>query len=108
MTIIGFAAQADIIGRRIQVAWEFVPAAGETLADVPPVTLRRKQRDYAFPTATPPPPDPYLVYDASSFPPAPVPGVLSVTDLDGWEKTWNAERHVYEPISVAVWAGGRF
>jgi phage tail-like protein len=107
MTISGFAAQADIVGRRVQLAWEFIPAAGETLADVPPLTLRRKQRDYAFPAVTSPT-DPYLVYDASTFPPAPVPGALRVTDLDGWERTRHAERHVFEPISVAVWAGGRF
>jgi phage tail-like protein len=107
MTITGFVARADIVGRRVQLAWEFIPASGETLADVPPVTVRRKQRDYAFPSSAPSP-DPYLVYDTTTFPPPPVPGVLNVTDLDGWERYWNSERQVFEPISVAVWAGGRF
>jgi phage tail-like protein len=105
MTITGFAARADIVGRRVRVAWEFVPDAGESLADVPPLVLRRKPRDYEFPPA---PTNDDLVYDASAFPPAPVLGALSVTDLDGWETIADGERRVYEPISVAVPANGRF
>jgi phage tail-like protein len=106
MTITSFAAQADIVGRRIRIAWDFVPAAGEALADSPVVVLRRKQRDYAFPV--PGGTDPYLVYDAANFPPAPVAGSLIVTDLDDWETIQDGERHVYQPISVAVSANGRF
>jgi phage tail-like protein len=106
MNIVGFAARGDIVGRRVRVGWEFVPASGETLADIPSVTLRRKQRDYAYPAAATP--DPYLVYDTNSFPPAPVSGALTVTDLDGWEKTVDGERILFESISVAVAAGGRF
>ena len=100
MKVSGFAATADIVGRRIRVTWEFVPEDPETLADIPPVTLRRKLRDFAFPT--PATPDPYLVYDSNAFPPAPVPGELTVTDLPTWEVTQDNERTVFEPVSVAV------
>jgi phage tail-like protein len=99
MNISGFSAQADIVGRRIKIAWEFVPETGETLANIPPVRLLRKQRDFAYPQ---PSSGSNLVYDTSTFPPAPVPGALSVTDLDGWEKISSSERHVFEPVSVAV------
>ena len=71
MNVSGFTASADIVGRRVRVGWDFVPEVSETLADIPPVTLRRKLGDYAFPTAVP---DPYLVYDSITFPPAPIPG----------------------------------
>ncbi len=105
MNVSGFVASADIIGRRVRISWDFVPQDPETLADVPPVTLRRKLRDFAFPSATRP--DPYLVYDSTSFPPAPIPGALSVTDLPSWQKNWNGSLTVFEPVSVAVFAGGR-
>ncbi|MBB6253160.1 phage tail protein [Nitrospirillum iridis] len=106
MKVTGFAARADIVGRRIRVTWQFVPGMGETLADIPPVTLRRKRRDYAYPA--PGAPDPYLVYDSTGFPPPPVAGVLTVTDLDGWEEIGDGERRVFEPLSVAIFTGGRY
>jgi phage tail-like protein len=106
VNIEGFAARADIVGRRVRISWCFVPQPGETLADIPPVTLRRKQRDYAYPP--PASPDPYLVYATQLFPPVPVPGALTVTDLDGWQKIIGGERFVFEPISVAIATGGRF
>jgi phage tail-like protein len=106
VNIAGFAARADIVGRRIRISWAFVPEPGETLADIPPVTLRRKLRDYAYPAVDDP--DPYLVYDSNGFPPAPVPAALTVTDLDGWERVANGERVVVEPVSVAILVSGQF
>ena len=104
MTVSGFAASADIVGRRVRICWEFVPEDSETLADAPPVTLRRKRSDFDFPA--PAAPDPYLVYDSTTFPPAPGGGV-SVTDLASWEVNTNGLRTVYEPVSVAIAVGGR-
>jgi phage tail-like protein len=76
MRIEGFAARADIVGRRIAVSWDVVPGEGETLADAPVLTLRRKERDFEFP-----PPgagDPFLVYASTAFPPA----GARVTEID--------------------------
>ncbi|WP_437594140.1 two-component regulator propeller domain-containing protein [Sorangium sp. So ce1000] len=107
MKISDFTATADLVGRRVRIAWTFEPEAGETLADVPPVALRRKLHDYAFP---PPPggpdPDPWLVYDTNHFPPAPGPGV-AISDLPSWEEIDDGTRTVFEPISVATSFGGR-
>src|SRR5271167_2017926 len=105
MKISGFAATADIVGRRVRIAWDFVPEGAETLADIPPVVLRRKLRDFAFPSGAAP--DPFVVYDSNVFPPNPIPGTLVVTDLTTWETTSNGLRKVYEPISVAAFFGGR-
>jgi hypothetical protein len=99
MKISGFAANADIVGRRVRISWTFVSEAAETLADIPPVRLRRKLRDFAFPSVTP---DPYLVYDSTAFPPAPVAGGISITDLDSWEVIQNGQHTVFAPVSVAV------
>jgi len=105
MRLEDFTAAADIVGRRVRVSWVVVPDESETLADVEPVKLRRKVRDFAFPL--PATPDPYLVYDSKSFPPPPVPGSLTVTDLTPWEVTDDGERTVFEPVSVAAALGGR-
>ncbi len=104
MLVSGFAASSDIVGRRVRICWEFVPEDSETLADAPPVALRRKRSDFDFPV--PAAPDPYLVYDSTTFPPAPGGGV-TVTDLDSWEVNTNGSRTVYEPVSVAIAVGGR-
>ena len=79
MKIEQLAAGADLIGRRVRLSWTFSPDAGETVADVPDVTVRRKRRDFSFPPAGPG--DPYLIYDSATFPPPPVPNVLEVRDL---------------------------
>lgn len=105
MKVSDFAARADIVGRRMRVAWRFVPEDQETLADIPPVILRRKLRDFSFPP--PAAPDPFLVYDSNAFPPAPIPGAIAVTDLASWELKDNSERTVFEPVSVAASIGGR-
>jgi phage tail-like protein len=99
-----FSAQADIVGRRVSISWDFELTGQESLANIPPVTLRRKSRDFAFP---PTPPDPFLVFDSSAFPPAPVPGTLNVTDLPTWERRQDGERIVFEPVSVAAPMNGR-
>ncbi|HEX5369605.1 MAG TPA: hypothetical protein VFY10_09365, partial [Dehalococcoidia bacterium] len=79
MRIESFTATPDLIGRRVRLSWTFTPDFGETIADVPRVTVRRKRRDFAYPP--PAPGDPYLVYDSATFPPAPIPGSLLVRDL---------------------------
>ena len=109
MQLAGFKAKGDIVGRRARICWEFAPDGSETLADIPHVHLRRKRRDFAFPDRPKDRPDPYQVYDSKSFPPAPIPGELTVTDLPSWEMTKkNGERTLFEPISVAVSSNGRF
>ena len=109
MQLTGFKAKGDIVGRRARICWEFAPGGSETLADIPHVHLRRKRRDFAFPDRPKDRPDPYQVYDSKSFPPAPIPGELTVTDLPSWEVTKkNGERTLFEPISVAVSSNGRF
>ena len=105
MKLTGFAARADIVGRRVRIAWNFVPEGVETLADIPPVSIRRKLRDFAFPV--PAASDPYLVYDSASFPPAPAPGLVAVTDLPSWQASSNGSRTLYQAVSVAVPTNGR-
>jgi phage tail-like protein len=102
MKVSAFAVNADIVGRRLRIGWDFEPEDQETLADIPPVKLCRKLRDFSFPTL-----DPYLVYDSSDFPPAPIPGSLTVTDLTTWEVLRDGERTIFEPVSVAAVLGGR-
>lgn len=94
-----FSATPDLVGRRLRVSWVLTPEPGETLADAPRQTLRRKTRDFEFVQPLPVP-DPYLVYDSTTFPPVPGGGV-SVTDLPGWQEQSGAERTVFEVISVA-------
>ncbi len=107
MKITGFNASSDIVGRRVRIAWVFEPEAGETLADIPAVVLRRKLHDFAFP---PPPggadPDPWLVYATNQFPPVQGAGV-AVSDLPSWEAIEEGARTAYEPISVATSFNGR-
>jgi len=105
MQVANVTAIADIVGRRLRVGWEVVPEGVETLADAPPVRLRRKLRDFDFPQ--PIADDPYLVYDATEFPPAPG-AALQVIDLPGWEADTPAGHTVYSAISVAAPFQGRF
>ena len=90
MIIDRFSAESDLVARRVRVAWTLTPAPGETLADAPRRTLRRKTRDFEFPQP-PLAPDPYLVYDSAAFPPIPG-GGISVIDLPPWEVREGAER----------------
>ena len=76
MRIEGFGAAADIVGRRVRVRWEIVLEEGESPADVPALTLRRKERDFGFPE--PVADDPFLIYDSAAFPP----GGATVTEVD--------------------------
>ena len=105
MIIDRFIADADLVARRVRVAWTLTPGPGETLADAPRQTLRRKTRDFEFPQP-PLAPDPYLVYDSAAFPPIPG-GGISVIDLPPWEERDGAERIVHEAISVAQDVGGQ-
>ena len=49
MIIDRFIAESDLVARRVRVAWTLTPGPGETLADAPRQTLRRKTRDFEFP-----------------------------------------------------------
>lgn len=81
MKIAGFSAEADLIGRRVRVRWEFVPGPGEAVTDIPHVELRRKLRDFEFPTVQPPHADPFVAYRSQDFPP----DDATVTELPAWE-----------------------
>lgn len=105
MKISGFEAKGDIVGRRANIRWDFIPEGTETLADAPPVTLCRKLRDFTFPDVSRR--QRHVLYDAKMFPPEPVSGTLGVTDLPSWEVTGDGTRTVYEPISVSVPYNGR-
>ncbi|WP_046733778.1 phage tail protein [Streptomyces humi] len=102
MRIDTFTASADLVGRRIRVRWAFVPDPGETVLDAPPVTVRRKTRDFAFPDTG----APWLLYDSTAFPPAPVPGTLTVTDLPDRDTASGAQRVRERTVSVAETAAG--
>lgn len=97
-------ATPDIVGRRIYVRWEYVLDGLETPGSLPPVQLRRKERDFAFPP--PLPNDPYTVYQSSAFPPPPVPGTLLVTDLPAWEIFEDGLRVQASAISLARYVAG--
>lgn len=90
---------ADLIGQRVRVAWAYRLDPGEAAGSLPDVTLRRKFRDFDFPPLSVP--DPYLVYDSATFPPAPVPGMLAVTDLPRREQFEGGVRVVRSGISLA-------
>lgn len=105
MIIDRFNAASDLVARRVRVCWTLTPGPGETLADAPRQTLRRKTRDFEFPQP-PLAPDPYLVYDSAAFPPTPG-GGISVIDLPAWEERDGAERIVFEAICVAQDVGGQ-
>jgi len=101
MRLVDVSAEPDLVGRRLRVGWTFVLEGAETLADIPPVRLRRKLRDFAFP---PPPADaPYLVYDSVAFPP---PGTLAA-ELPGWERREGGERTTAFVDTVAQTIGGQ-
>ena len=71
MKIVGFSAQADLVGRRARVTWTFVLEALETLADIPPVAVWRKTDDFAFSQPPGAGDGAGLVYNSALFPPAP-------------------------------------
>lgn len=105
MRIDSFAATADLVGRRVLLRWAFVPSDGESTVDSPPVTLRRKQRDFDFPV-TVTGVDPYVVYDSESFPPVPVPGALAVVDLPDRDRADGALRIREQTVTVAEVVAG--
>lgn len=78
MRIDPLTATADIVGRRALVAWRIALDDGEGVAAVPPVALRRKQRDFEFPDPGGGP-DPFLIFDSAAFPPAG--GTVTEVDL---------------------------
>jgi len=102
MSIVEFHAEADIVGHRIKVTWDFDVVALGQLSAIPSVTVRRKRRDFEYPSATVP--DPFLVYDSSAFPPA---GTVAV-DLPGWEER-ESERRIIVTVESAsrLFAGRR-
>lgn len=67
MRIEGLQAEADLVGRRVRIGWDAVPDqdTNEDVADIPPLRLRAKLRDYEFPT----PDASFVVYDSQAFPP---------------------------------------
>ena len=106
MIIRDFTADADIVGRRVKISWVFEPQGSETVADIFPVILRRKYRDFEF-TASSGETEPYVVYNSAVFPPTPVPDTLQVTDLPEWETQENGSRTQFFVVSVAGFFDGR-
>jgi phage tail-like protein len=105
MKIRDFRAEADLVGRRVRVSWVLEPDGAEGLADAPRIQVRRKTRDFEFPSVSIA--DPWVVYDSATFPPAPD-ATVQVADLPGWETREGAERTVWESVTVArPAAGGR-
>ena len=98
-------ASADLVGRRVALSWEYRLDPGETASDLPEQLLRRKMRDFDFPSLVPA--DPYLVYDSATFPPAPIPGVLTVVDLPDREWFDGGLRQLRSGVSVARVAAGQ-
>jgi phage tail-like protein len=101
MRIASFRATSDLVGRRIHVSWDVLLEGTETLADIPPVRVRRKTRDFEFSPDSGAAPDPFLVYDSQSFPPPSNPPQVTVTLLPEWTRNEGATRTVFEALSVA-------
>jgi len=95
-----FSAEADIVGRRVQVHWTFELAGGEPLSAIPRVIVRRKLLDFEFPGAAP---DPFLVYDSAAFPPQ---GAI-VDEVPGWERREGSLRTLVTVESVKRTVEGR-
>ncbi|MGV6875480.1 hypothetical protein ACUSIJ_22660 [Pseudochelatococcus sp. B33] len=104
MRFLGFTATPDLMGRRIRLSWSYALEAGEVPGGLPDVLIRRKTRDFAFPPLAVP--DPYLVHDSATFPPAPVPGVLTVTDLPDRSARSGPLEGQTETVSVARISSG--
>lgn len=47
-------ARADIVGGRVLVWWRVDLDEGDSVDQIPPVVVRRKQRDFEYPSAHPP------------------------------------------------------
>jgi hypothetical protein len=103
MRFLGFHATPDLMGRRIWLSWDYALDALETPGNVPDVLIRRKTRDFDFPPLAIP--DPYMVHDSAGFPPVPVPGVLTVTDLPDRTDQDGDQTIRRETISVASVTG---
>jgi phage tail-like protein len=98
--ISNFQADADLVGRRIRVSWEFL-LEGAELASIPAVTVRRKTRDFEFPTSSTGAAR-FLVYSSTAFPPS---GTI-LSDLPGWEVREGDNRTVYFAESASRVVGG--
>lgn len=99
MRIEGFTATGDVVGRRVKISWDVVLDADESIADIPELTLRAKERDFAFPAG-----DDFTVYDSADFPPT----GTTVTDIDrGGELLAGGGRRVAGAESAARMIDGR-
>jgi phage tail-like protein len=105
MKIDDVVARPDLIGRRVSIRWMISPEGPETVADAPRVTIRRKLRDFTFPSVVVP--DPFLIYDSESFPPPAIPGLVEVHDLPDREFQAGVYRVRETTITVAELVGGQ-
>ena len=101
MRLESFAAEADLVGRRVRVWWDLVPEAAGELSLPGRMVLRRKTRDFEFPTAGSI--DPYTIYDSGAFPP---PGTQAAA-VAGWESRDGVNRTVSSVDSAWVDTNGR-
>jgi phage tail-like protein len=68
MQLTTFRADAHAAGQRIDLSWEIHPERGERLdGSLPPVRIRRKQRDFEYPAVPEGNADPFLIYDEATF-----------------------------------------
>lgn len=100
MKITGFAATADLVGRRIRVSWTVEPEGAESLADAPPVAIWRKTRDWEFPA---PLPSTYVAYDEAGFPSS---SALSAVELPEFEIPAGADRILCSTVTVSRTTSG--
>jgi phage tail-like protein len=93
----GLTASSDLVGRRIRLDWDVELASGESFAAIPEVVVRRKTKDFEFPAPPSGSPDPFVLYDSSSFPPA----GDAARDLDLGSGREDGFRYTSSAISVA-------
>ena len=101
MRLESFGAEADLVGRRVRIAWDLIPEADGELGQPGQMVLRRKTRDFEFPAGGGA--DPFAIYDSNAFPPS----GTQATVAQGWESRDGANRIVTSVDSAWVDANGR-
>ena len=103
MNVQGLTATSDLVGRRIRLDWDVILASGESFSAIPEVVIRRKTRDFEFPTPAAGAPDPFVRYDSSAFPPTGSPA----QEIDLGSGRQNGARFTGSAISVARSIAGK-
>jgi hypothetical protein len=93
-----FAAEADLVARRVRVRWDLVPDGGEDVGAAPALRLRAKRHDFEFPEGD----DRFVVYDSAAFPP---PGTTLAAEVERVPER-DASLVTEEVVESASLAGG--